>query len=457
MILFRRKQKAVLQKAVYKECMEPVGNPGRGWYRIYTFEAGKSREKPVFSDAQREEERLALMLFDIGAFADRELPDDAVRTFTGILKQFEAEGMDVILRVVYDREGKGMEKEPSCISIVQAHMKALGQAVKEAGSAVFLFQGLFVGSWGEMHGSKFLSKEHLKRLYGSWEEATGGTVKTAFRRPQQIRLVFPKIPEECRIGFFDDAMFGSPNHLGTFGGLGCANAQWEEAWDIDRELVFLEQIACAVPCGGEAVLESGAEFCEDEAGFGSGGKSCEDRAVFRSGRPCRGGVQDDGAKTAEQTVQQLQRMHVSYLNCVHDPRILQRWKTTAYCGWKSLYEYIGAHLGYRFVLRDVSLNEKDMRLCMCVRNTGFAAICDEVGAELTAEENRQEERIAVTGNLKGLGSGQQTNLTALLGGEKGQVCRYWLRLWRVRDGKVIRLANEGAEDLFYIGSVTVQG
>lgn len=423
MISFKKKERMEFRKAVYKESMEPVKNPGRGWYRIYTFVAGQSLEEPFFSNTQREEESLSLMLFDIGAYFDRELPNEVLCTFKSILKRFEAAGMDVILRVVYDREGKGLEKEPARISIVQSHMKVLGRTVKEAGNAVFLSQGLFVGSWGEMHGSKFLSKEQIKNLFLTWDEATGETVWTAFRRPQQIRLVFPEIPEDCRVGFFDDAMFGSPDHLGTFGSVGSSMAQWEEAWEMERELAFLERITRAVPCGGEAVLERGPALGEG----------------------------------AEQTVGLLQRMHVSYLNCAHDKRILEGWQHTAYGGWKSLYEYIGAHLGYRFVVQNVCLNEKRMLLCVSVVNTGFAGICDEVGAELIAEAKQQKEkRIAVSGVLKGLKSGEGMELTADLSGQKEEACGYFLRLWRVRDGKVIRLANEGAGERFYIGSITVR-
>lgn len=62
----------------------------------------------------------------------------------------------MILRVCYDTEGKGMEREPQRIFVVQRHMQALGSLAERYADAILTVQGVFVGSWGEMHTSRFL-------------------------------------------------------------------------------------------------------------------------------------------------------------------------------------------------------------------------------------------------------------------------------------------------------------
>ena len=57
----------------------------------------------------------------------------------------------MILRVCYDTEGKGMEREPQRIFVVQRHMQALGSLAERYADAILTVQGVFVGSWGEMH------------------------------------------------------------------------------------------------------------------------------------------------------------------------------------------------------------------------------------------------------------------------------------------------------------------
>lgn len=64
----------------------------------------------------------------------------------------------MILRVCYDTEGKGMEREPQRIFVVQRHMQALGSLAERYADAILTVQGVFVGSWGEMHTSRFCAR-----------------------------------------------------------------------------------------------------------------------------------------------------------------------------------------------------------------------------------------------------------------------------------------------------------
>ena len=96
-----------------------------------------------------------------------------------------------------------MENEPSSIKIVKSHMKQLGSIICEHMSKkeslpgkILVHQGLFVGSWGEMHGSKFLSEARMKELSDTFLEATKGSCPIAVRKPVQLRSIVEQLELE---------------------------------------------------------------------------------------------------------------------------------------------------------------------------------------------------------------------------------------------------------------------
>ena len=70
-----------------------------------------------------------LVRFDIGAFRGMSLSEEALEYADEILKCFHSRGKEIILRVLYDTQGKGMEREPTLFSIVLTHMRQLGAVV----------------------------------------------------------------------------------------------------------------------------------------------------------------------------------------------------------------------------------------------------------------------------------------------------------------------------------------
>ena len=108
------------QKTEYMESRARLGNPGCGWYHIYTFVAGpfpenSSVEEEIWMDDACREEQLALVLIDIGAFRAREMTKEAIRYISQILDFFRRNQKQMILRFVYDREGKGMTRTPHAV------------------------------------------------------------------------------------------------------------------------------------------------------------------------------------------------------------------------------------------------------------------------------------------------------------------------------------------------------
>ena len=71
------------------------------------------------------DESLALLVINIGNYKEKELDREALERFEEILLFFHKEKKDVILRVVYDSEGRGIEREPLLLSHIERHITQL--------------------------------------------------------------------------------------------------------------------------------------------------------------------------------------------------------------------------------------------------------------------------------------------------------------------------------------------
>lgn len=365
------------------ECRKNLVNPWRGWYQIFSF---KADERPDFEELKwclRVEESLVLVRLDIGGFAGRDL-SEALPNMADILRFFADAGKGIILRVVYDTAGRGMKREPVRFAQVEEDLALVARLIEEFSEEIFVYQGLLIGSWGEMHDSAYLSAEHLRKLMGILLGIKKKNCYFAVRTPAQWRQIVSEeefarvmigeegcIQEEkgkggstgsirCGaghyIGLFDDGMFGSENHLGTFGIKAEQEALWEESWRMKDELTFENRICCFIPCGGEAIGGSDA----GKKAFGSNGLVPIQEIVKREG----------SLPEFKKVLERMGFMHTSYLNSVYDKRVLDTWRNEVFSGkdiWKGVngYDYIGCRLGYRFVLRKIFVRpeRKGQRRC----------------------------------------------------------------------------------------------
>lgn len=426
----RFREKESFRKAEYRESGEELYNPGCGWYHVYTFRAkpqeGRPVEQEVWLDESCRQERLALALIDIGDYRACGIPREALAHIGGILEFFRGKGMQVILRVVYDNEGKGMQKEPLTLSLVKRHMEQIGGAILPYLEDVLVFQGIFVGNWGEMHGSKFLDDGSLCELISTLDRVTEGNCFLAVRTPAQWRRIAGNLKTnrelEERLALFNDGIFGSETDLGTYGRVSRAEAGEKGSWSRAEELEWQSAFLDTVPNGGEIL----------------------------SYEPLKG---------YRQAAEDLQEMHACYLNSIYHPEQLDHWKKERVeepgC-WQGLsgYEYIGRHLGYRFTVIDVT--EKNHALQIVLENNGFGNLCQETECFLVTEgETGVPGYKRLDTDARSWKSGQRTMLTAALPlSECGAGSRIYLQLKRKSDGRILRFANEGAEEKVPLGFIT---
>lgn len=384
----------------------PVPNPGRGWYRIFYFMLPDLPDLQELRWSLREEETLALAVIHIGAYRDRDLDQEALDNVVRIFEFFRLHRKDLILRFAYDCEGNGLLREPTTFSQVEAHIRQLMPIVRSYTETILVFQGLFVGSWGEMHGSRYLSTEHLRRLNALVEAGVGEHTWLAVRRPCQWRTLHSPQEKTMRMGLFDDGIFGSESHLGTFGHLPKEQARWEDPWCPADELAFEGQLCEAAPQGGEAVFP-----------------------------------RQDACPSGNGVLRRLRQMRVTYLNSDYDPKLLDVWKQES-SAWPgvSLYGYVGAHLGYRFLVRNVRVKKKQQLLLeIAVENVGFAP-CYEA-CSLTLELVTPEKTLVLetSWDLRTVMAGTVRHWEWPLPEESGAL---YLRAQRKKDGREIRFAHE---------------
>lgn len=415
MSFIKRKKSIRFEAASFEESTSYLPNPSCGWYRIYPFAI---EEKPEFEELYWclcAEETIALVLADIGAFREDMISEEALLNLAGILEFFQQHNKEIILRITYDREGCGMQREPEFLQTVIGHMQQLGSVIRTYQEAILIVQGLLVGSWGEMHDSKFLSEDKLKRLMHAWQEALGG-IAIAVRTPQQWRLLHRDWtePGTDNIGLFNDGMFGSSDHLGTYGWQKKKEAGWTSQWQLEEEAAFTGELAAVLPYGGEAVGESLEWSFQD-------------------------------------MLAELRRTKVCYLNCMHDVQRLSQWKDVP-CqqpgAWeqKNLFDYIGCHLGYRFVVRKAEfVSKKGLYLKIWIENTGFSTLKEEAELLLCIED--VAESFVSSDSLQGVEPQEIKEITINLSEETAaSACKLSLVLRRKRDRRPIFFANESLED-----------
>ena len=94
----------------------------------------------------KKQESLCLVRVCIGNYAARSFDTPALTVFEEILSFFARHNKDMILRIIYDDEGKGMEHEPAGLSQIQSHMDQLGSIIYKY--AAHIYTGTFYRKLG---------------------------------------------------------------------------------------------------------------------------------------------------------------------------------------------------------------------------------------------------------------------------------------------------------------------
>lgn len=410
--MFFKKKGVGFQPAPFAETKEKIKNPGRGFYEIHTFILGQEWDLENLKWCIRAEYTLALVVLDIRAARERELTAAELSGIDAMLGAFGSLNTDILFRPVYDREGRGMQNEPALLSRVCGHMRQLAPVIQAHREHILLLQGLLVGSWGEMHTSKFLQPASIRQLAEVWLEETDLCI--AVRKPAFHRILSEygdagrtSGRNALRFALYNDGLFGSETDLGTYE-------------DREKDLKYLQEKCRHSINGGEV-------------------------------------VRGDSRPRAEEIVDRMKRLHIAYLNNAHDVRMLDYFRTLTYKK-QNLYEYIEDHMGYRFVVRRAAAKSpraggQGVSLEIQVENTGFGNLCQDAEAFLVLEgQDGQQRELPVSTDPRCWEAGITSVISADIS-DPATATVYLAIRWK-KDAGYLQFANQGQrEGLVILGTL----
>lgn len=425
-----------LQMQALTESAGPLYNPDRGFYRIYPFEITDTVAdygETVRDSGEDMGMSLALIEINLRQYRAGGISAAGLENIERLFAAWAQGEKRLIVRFAYDLEGKNLQSEPQSLPVILQHMQQLTEILRRYEKNIFILQGLFIGNWGEMHGTRYTSEQELCQLCQTLAGAAGEKTYLAVRTPAQWRMVTGEGRSSrlaARVGLFNDGMMGSESDLGTYA-MSMPDAR-------TQELAFQERLCARVPNGGEAVLENPYNDFKN-------------------------------------AVRDLETMHVTYLNADYDRAVLDKWARATvsegvFAGMDGL-SYIQRRLGYRLFICKVSARRSLVRQAVTVRvhfqNVGFAPLYapPEVVLTLVGEQGVIWQTPPLPHQLQELTGGRDTGRVEAVGADiptgvlKAGSYSLCLSLTDPGSGQAILLANgqERGQHDYRLGSIQVCG
>ena len=414
------------EPVIFSESGKELNNPNRGFYYIYGFtpsDGTNNSHDKVFERLEKDESMVALIQINLKNYSDSPISGRGLRQIAEIFKVLKEQEKQYVVRFLYDWDGRIAETEPEQVETILNHMNQLEIVFREYEDIIFLHQGLFVGNWGELNGTKHA--DSIKDLAVRLTEVTGNNTFLSVRTPLQWRKITgleDSVLKE-RLGLFNDGMMGNSLDCGTYGTKSKTETGALGSWNREEELEFQSELCRYVPNGGEVIIEN-------------------------------------PLNDFEEAVTTLRQMHVSYLNRDYDRAVLNKWAGSTVMEEGCFYgmdglTYIERHLGYRLhiVEADITYNFWKDRLTVSVglKNTGFAPLYREYASWITIYDKETGEPVKylwVTEDLKSLAGGLESEQvlfvepTVNMNGLDTGTYEVYLTIKDVASGRLIELANE---------------
>lgn len=427
------------------ESNQPVQNPYCGFFHLYGYPLSEKGTQDAVTWCRQmlenDTQSLVLLQINLRNYSNQPISKTALNQLDAILSAFSGADKQIILRFLYDWDGRALDTEPSERNRILAHMEQTAPIVNAHASHIFSLQGVFTGNCGEMNQTHYGTDDDIRILMENLAKVTDSNIFLSVRTPSHLRSITgrkePLSAEESyqgtlfsRLGLFNDGMMGNLFDCGTYDDTSfAASTNPAEKGTREEEIAFQNQLCRYVPNGGEAIL---ANSLND---FSNAYKD-------------------------------LAAMHISYLSCDYDPNVLNKWKQTTYQGDEtdvfngcSGYETIEAHLGYRYVVTTSDLKSSD--LVVSLSNTGFAPCYRLFQTTLRITNPNTEKSIEAPVPLDNrtlLPSEEDTTVSVRLPDLPSGTYRISLAMEDSATNLAIRFANRNtAEDgSVFLGTLTVR-
>ncbi len=388
-----------VESNLFTESPRELPNPNRGFYKLYSFLiTDEKQDYPEEVSAVYQGDgntRLTLVQICLMSYREGSITKEGLSNIEALFEALEALDKQLIVRFTYDIEGQNEKYEPDSLDIILTHMEQLSHILQKYNHEIFSLQGLFIGNWGEMNGTKFNSDKDLRRLAEKLADATEQSTYLAVRSPAQWRSIMrshswqSKKTLADRLGLFNDGMLGNRSDYGTYEtGENADDGMPFPRLEREEELKFQNGLCSEVPNGGEVIHSN---------------------------------VYND----LDSAIKDFETMHVTYLNKVYDQEVLQKWadtvitETGCFKGMDGL-TYMERHLGYRLMIEHTNLHyqskEETLTAEVTLKNIGFAPLYKETKVQIILynEKNRQTFSYPVAQNLRALSGGTEKEDTLTL-------------------------------------------
>ena len=429
-----------------------IQNPFCGFYKINGYIlADDIKEKNLINQVRKncKDNPYPLVLAEINLqnYSDSSLSSSAKQQIDTILTQYTSAQKQVILRFLYDWNGKALQTEPSDFEQIKKHIRQISSAVNKHKDCVYIIQGAFIGNIGEMNNSNYNDINQIRQLMETLADCTDSQIYLAVRTPAQLRGILrtsaPLSSQDSesgtlisRLGLFNDGMLGSVYDMGTYDDTPrTSDSKPEEPGTRKEELLYQYKLCQYVPNGGEVTM-------------------------------------DNHYNDLDNAISDLAQMHVSYLNSDHDKTVLNKWKNSTYRGKNIFhgmngYDYISAHLGYRYFIKESQIDfhsiiSDDAALYLTIANTGFSSAYKKYDSTLvlTEHDTGKTTRIETTIDNRRISGNDQADFKINLSIRSLKKGNYTLAL-EMKDPYTqdyLHFANTGFEtrDSIPLGTLTIQ-
>lgn len=369
------------------ESRDGLPNPERGFR--FEIRVGREAGEPLprsvrdnwpFAAFAADGVRVAQAYCYLTRYCDAPVPQAKLDALQADFDKARRDGVKFLFRFAYETDMSRM-RGPSLARIL-SHIQELSAIVKRNADVIYAFQIGWVGAWGEFHSSasgiEFDRTAATKVVRHTIEHLLPANRSTMLRTMQLRENVLADLGDAVagRIGLFNDATLADFHDAGTF--MGDRNRLMKMPWDEilgtrfsepgNPQFDLLARVGAHVPVDGE---------------------------LFWIGNV------DPARQNGLDALIRLRRHHYTTFSLVHGNSALDMnsgkgigpidtWKKTpvtaellasfgipsdpAYFAgvpYRTAYEYIRDHLGYRLVATDVAWADGTAR--MTVRNDGFAA------------------------------------------------------------------------------------
>lgn len=353
----------------FEESNNVLSNPYMGWYHIERYHIQPGNHL-TFNNTNSDTQ-LSLIEINLQSYPNGPIDDDGLQQIDSILSNCSAQSKSIILRFLYDWDGNALSTDPDDIAIVKTHMEQVAPSVNQHADQIYTMQGIFVGDYAEMHDSNYLSDEQMKELMNQLNQLISPSIMLSVRTPKQLRLINESdqvLTKDTayqgtlfsRLGLFNDGIMASDSDYGTY-----------DDHQREQELNFQQQHCDFVPNGGEVVTNN----------------TYND--LFNA-------------------IPTMAKMHLSYLDLDYDAEVINKWKDTLYDSTQfngkdanfngvTGFDYISAHLGYRYCIQNVALQHSFMKnkMLIDIKNTGFSSSYHQFDVALRAVNNETNTEFTI--------------------------------------------------------------